>query len=46
MIQTTMRSRFGHLHIRLTARRVPLALALSAAANEPLDDIRYGIFRM
>jgi serine protease len=31
MIQTTMRSRFGHPHIRLTARRVPLALALSAA---------------
>jgi 3-methylcrotonyl-CoA carboxylase beta subunit len=29
----------------LDTRRV-LALALSAAANEPLDDIRYGIFRM
>jgi 3-methylcrotonyl-CoA carboxylase beta subunit len=29
----------------LDTRRV-LGLALSAAANEPLDDIRYGIFRM
>jgi 3-methylcrotonyl-CoA carboxylase beta subunit len=29
----------------LDTRRV-LGLALAAAANEPLDDIRYGIFRM
>ncbi len=29
----------------LDTRRV-LGLALSAAANEPLDDVRYGIFRM
>jgi len=29
----------------LDTRRV-LGLALSVAANEPLDDIRYGIFRM